>query len=128
VRLLSLMIMLAILFGACATTPSLELPAATEKNDIAIAVAGILQGRTWPYPILGLFGVARNNTGKDLSHCIIIFDLLDEHGAKVGEALAATSHLDAAQEWHFKAYTSSPSLWDCTKKITIGRVQRIAIQ
>lgn len=48
-------------------------------------------------------GVAKNNTGKDLSYVQIEFSVYDSAGNNVGTALANINNLGAGDTWRFEA-------------------------
>jgi hypothetical protein len=99
--------------------PPLQLPAPFEQSGVRIAVDGFYQtGKT----IVGLQGTAENITGRDLSACILYFDVLDAQGTKVADALASTSGLAAGQKWRFQAVFMTP-FRTSFQAIQPGRVQ-----
>lgn len=50
-----------------------------------------------------ILGVAKNNTGKDLSYVQIEFSVYDSAGNNVGTALANINNLGAGDTWRFEA-------------------------
>jgi hypothetical protein len=57
-------------------------------------------------------GRARNESGRDYSYVQLEFSVLDNSRAKIADALANTSGLDAGQTWRFEAVAVSASTAD----------------
>jgi hypothetical protein len=52
-------------------------------------------------------GTARNESGGDYEYVQLTWSVLDSSGAKVGDALANTSGLQAGQSWRYEALAPS---------------------
>lgn len=58
--------------------------------------------------MLGITGLAINESRRDLHICVINFDVLDAAGVKVSSAFASTTDLNAGQSWRFQAVFANP--------------------
>lgn len=70
-------------------------------EDSGIVLRNV-EGTVGSYSIT-ISGSAFNRSGQDYSYVQLSFSLYDETDAKVGDALANTSGLDAGREWKFEA-------------------------
>ncbi|WP_092694163.1 FxLYD domain-containing protein [Halorientalis regularis] len=52
-------------------------------------------------------GTARNESGDDYNYVQVTFSVLDSSGAKIADALANTSGLEAGQSWRYEALAAS---------------------
>jgi hypothetical protein len=55
--------------------------------------------------ISAITGTATNQTGRELTAAFVKFNLLDERGGLVGNAMATASDLEPGQVWKFDAET-----------------------
>lgn len=93
--------------SSCATVaPKLALPAPVVVNDVRVEVTGVLKHYGLG-GIGGFRGAATNQSSEPLSYCVITLELLDPSGAKIGDAMATTTHLDAGQTWRFDAHNAN---------------------
>ena len=87
----------------CATAPSprqVTLPQPFTSNGVYVEVDGLY--RVGP-TVVGIGGVATNQTETDLQACLVSFEVLDGYGVKVADALAGTQTLRAGRSWRFQA-------------------------
>ena len=70
----------------------------------------------------GFRGAATNTSDEALSYCIITLELLDPSGAKIGDAMATTTHLDAGQTWRFDAHNAN-TISSPVDQVRVAQVQ-----
>ncbi len=99
-------VLAAVASSCSAVTPKLDLPSPVVVNDVRVELTGVLS-RYGRGGVGGFRGVATNTSDEALSYCIITLELLDPSGAKIGDAMATTTHLDAGQTWRFDAHNAN---------------------
>ncbi len=103
--------------ASCSILPMhLDLPAPAVVHDVRVELTGVLRRGGIGGRIAGFRGVATNTSEETLRFCTITFELLDPAGAKIGNAMATTTHLAPGVVWKFDAYNS------VTPVGTLGRV------
>lgn len=93
--------------SSCAST--FELPGPYSDQGLRVEATGyyyVTHGLT--RKIHGIEGLATNETGQDLGMVVLNFDVLDDSGVKVADAMASTSNLEAGGTWQFQAVMMSP--------------------
>lgn len=104
--------------AGCKTVPKVKLPppaiAPIENAEVFgieggvnVHVTDIARNRRTTRAV-AIFGIATNRSSKDLSTCLLKFQLL-HNGAVTASAMAsANGGLDIGQSWQFQAPISSP--------------------
>lgn len=108
--------------GSCTSVaPKLDLPSPVVVNDVRVEVTGVLShyGRGG---VGGFRGAATNTSDEALTYCIITLELLDPSGAKIGDAMATTTHLDAGQTWRFDAHNAN-TISSPVEQVRVAQVQ-----
>ncbi len=83
----------------------MEFPPAYEESGVRIVVDGLYRlGDT----VVGVTGMATNTTNADVRQCTVNFDVVDQSGVKVGDAVASTLGLKPGQQWRFQAAFTIP--------------------
>ena len=96
---------LAIMLNSCVPPPRVTLPEPFTASGIRVTVDGLYESGS---TVHGVDGLAENLSGRDFSACFLNFDVLDEQGVKVGDAIASTTGLAAGQKWRFQAIFTTP--------------------
>jgi len=118
----ALLLLLAAVVGSCTSVaPKLDLPSPVVINDVRVEVTGVLShyGRGG---LSGFRGTATNTSGEALSYCIVTLELLDPSGAKIGDAMATTTHLAAGQTWRFDAHNAN-TIASSVERVRVVQVQ-----
>lgn len=82
-----------------------EYPNAWAYDESSGLVLNNVEGTIGQYST-EITGEAKNVSGNDYDYVQLTFGLYDETDAKVGDALANTSGLDAGQRWRFEAMST----------------------
>ena len=114
-------VLAAVASSCSAVTPKLDLPSPVVVNDVRVELTGVLS-RYGRGGVGGFRGVATNTSDEALSYCIITLELLDPSGAKIGDAMATTTHLDAGQTWRFDAHNAN-SITSPVDRVRVAQVQ-----
>lgn len=115
-------LLLAAVASSCsAVGPKLDLPTPVVVNDVRVELTGVLShyGRGG---VGGFRGSATNTSDEALSYCIITLELLDPTGAKIGDAMATTTHLAAGQTWRFDAHNAN-TIASSVERVRVVQVQ-----
>ncbi|WP_145070093.1 FxLYD domain-containing protein [Engelhardtia mirabilis] len=85
--------------GSC-VSPLVSYGGPVTAEGIEVTVDGVIRrfGR-----VLAVEGTARNVGQSDQGHLRLVFELLDDDGAKIGDATAQSEGLRAGQLWRFDA-------------------------
>lgn len=115
------LVLAAVATSCSAVAPQLDLPSPIVVNDVRVELTGVLThyGRG---AVGGFRGAATNTSDEVLTYCIITLELLDPSGAKIGDAMATTTHLDAGQTWRFDASCAN-SIASPIEQVRVAQVQ-----
>ena len=116
----------AIVLASCQlpARQAVNVPVPYVDNGVLVDVHGLYKrGRH----VVGVSGLATNQSDKDLSLCTLTFELMDADGNKVSDALASTSSLRSGATWKFQAVITS-AFGTKFNSITPGRVTVLAAQ
>ncbi|MFN9787324.1 MAG: FxLYD domain-containing protein [Planctomycetia bacterium] len=115
------LVLAAVACSCSAVVPKLDLPSPIVVNDVRVELTGVLShyGRGG---VGGFRGAATNTSDEALSYCVITLELLDPSGAKIGDAMATTTHLDAGQTWRFDAHNAN-SITSHVDRVRVAEVQ-----
>jgi len=114
-------VLAAVATSCSAVAPKLDLPSPVVVNDVRVELTGVLShyGRGG---VGGFRGAATNTSDEALTYCIITLELLDPSGAKIGDAMATTTHLDAGQTWRFDAHNAN-TISSPVDQVRVAQVQ-----
>jgi len=114
-------VLAAVATSCSAVAPKLDLPSPVVVNDVRVELTGVLShyGRGG---VGGFRGAATNTSDEALSFCTITLELLDPSGAKIGDAMATTTHLDAGQTWRFDAHNAN-AISSPVDRVRVAQVQ-----
>ena len=114
-------VLAAVASSCSAVGPKLDLPTPVVVNDVRVELTGVLTqyGRGG---VGGFRGAATNTSDEALTYCVITLELLDPSGAKIGDAMATTTHLDAGQTWRFDAHNAN-TISSPVERVRVAQVQ-----
>ena len=104
----TILLMVVLVLGACTAPsekPQINLPA--PYADQGVSVAADRLWRDAGGKVAAISGTAMNMSGRDLTHCQIRFDVL-EQGTQETHAIAVINGLTAGQESRFEATFTPP--------------------
>ncbi|MCK6445515.1 MAG: FxLYD domain-containing protein [Planctomycetes bacterium] len=115
------LLLVALVSSCTSVAPKLDLPSPVVINDVRVEVTCVLShyGRGG---LSGFSGTATNTSGEALSYCIVTLELLDPSGAKIGDAMATTTHLAAGQTWRFDAHNAN-TITSSVERVRVAQVQ-----
>ena len=118
-RLVALPLLLASLVSCVSPPITFEGPVASQ--GVEVGVEGVI--RNFGH-VIAVEGYALNATSTDLLSMSVVFELLDDWGAKVGDAEAKSAGLRAGQRWRFDA----PARVKYRTRVARVRVERIELE
>jgi len=86
--------------------PQVSLPAPYSEHGVKVVVDSLWKDDYGN--VMGISGLATNESGRNLATCMLSLDVLDTTGIKVSSALASTVGLKAGQTWRFQAVFTNP--------------------
>lgn len=93
--------------GACVPPPpQVSLPAPYSERGVKVVVDSLWKDDYGN--VMGISGLATNESDRNLTTCMLSLDVLDTTGTKVSSALASTVGLRAGQSWRFQAVFTNP--------------------
>lgn len=113
-----LLALAAVLLSACASTP-VTFGGPTEADGVEFGVEGVIRayGR-----VVAVEGYAHNASDVDFDRVLVVYELLDAAGIKVGDAAAEALGLAAGRTWRFDA-PAAVKLRAAVKRVRIERIE-----
>lgn len=94
--------------GGCATpVQKVEIPQSTVIKGIRIDLDEEFRSATFGAPLVGVSGLATNETGRRLRMLALTLGVYDKDGVKISAAHASTTALEVGAKWRFDAIFSS---------------------
>ncbi len=107
IRYLLSSVLLLTCLGCTSTGARVELPEPSTLNGVRVETTGLY--RFGYASVIGINGVATNQSGRDLRLCTIHYDAVNEADEKVADAIASTSSgILAGEAWRFQAVFTTP--------------------
>jgi hypothetical protein len=99
----ALCILAMTLVGCAAPMADVSLPETTVMKGIRVSVDRSYRKGTIGMPLIGISGLATNETGRPLRMLMIEFGAYDAAGIKLSSGMAALQSLAAGASWRFDA-------------------------